>query len=630
MERGETPELAARDIGVRELNDVSVAIEQTIKVFQGMISEVYSSYGDIKRMINVMNETFTEFLTNSENVTKATEIVANGAVKQVEDSESCYKMSMELVGQVESVSESSDLMSAKAELVGTMTDSGRESVTELLEKSRISEANITEINKSMDGFINMTQDIANITEIISGLASQTNLLSLNASIEAARAGAAGKGFAVVADAIKKLAEKSMASAHSIANMVARVNDQVNSAIERINSITQAILYQIKAVEKTNEAFNGIADASNEMFCQLNAVKSGIDQLEQLKSGLITSIENISVVAAKTAASSQEINSLMYTEKNSASIMRQMTDDLEKIVVGIDDKLGKLVRERIQKKKKTYAVIPVSNIPFFEETLKGAEETGKKLGAEVIRMLPERWGPSIQSALIEQCIEKGVDGIALGALDAPQVRDAVQKALDKGIKVVAFDNNLPNSGIHGFIGTDNFQAGFSIGESAVKYLNGKGNIIINTPMLNNDNMQSRINGFKKAIEQYPEMKILAIASEGGDIDNRAEALIKVIVEHPGVDCFVYLDYQGAEIMEKVMSRVDVQTKIIGFDKTETSMRMIKSGVITSVIVQRPKIWGELAIKRLDDIITGRKVPQFEDAGTFEINRRNVSIYDKYSA
>lgn len=624
IEQGELS-IAIEGSGVHELNELSVIIDRIVKEFDGVISQVYASYNDIKHMMNIMTENFRVSSKNSENISRTTETVSRGAIKQAEDSEACHNMSMELVGQVETVSKSSELMLAKAGLVGEMTNSGKDSITDLVDKSKISEVNIAEINKSIDGLSTMTQDIANITEIISNIASQTNLLSLNASIEAARAGEAGKGFAVVADEIKKLAEKSLSSARDIAKTVESANEQVNSTTERINSITQAIICQMDSVHKTNETFSGIAEASKELFQQLNDVRKGINQLESLKSSLISSIENISVVAAETAASSQEITSLMYSQNNSASALAEMSEGLEKLADDVEEKLSKYHFQKKEKKRKTFAVITVQDLAFFEDTFKGAQEIGRNLGANILCKAPVSWGEDFQTPLIEECIEMGVDGIAIGPIDAPKVREAVKKAMNKGIKVIAFDNNLPDSGINEFIGTDNFLAGVSIGEATIKYLNGKGDIIITIANMMSDNFIERVNGFKKAIANYADIRILRVEPEGGDIPGRSELLIKLVRKYPNVDCIVYMDYQGSDIMERVIEATSYNGKIIGFDKTDNSMKMLQNGVLTSVIVQRPKIWGELAIKRLNDLTQGKEVPAFEDAGTFEINRKNISIY-----
>lgn len=608
-----------------ELNELSEAARNVVENFYETISGVYSSNEEVKRLMNAVSETFKESEKSAEVISESTGAVSEGATRQAEDSELCYKMSAEMVEQVEHVEESVELMSTKAELVKDMTDSGKSSISELLDKSMLTERYIAEINESIEDLSSMALDITKITELITTIAKQTNLLSLNASIEAARAGEAGKGFSVVADEIKKLAEKSLDSAHNIEKTITNVQIKVDSATERINSITQAVLHQVGAVQKTNEAFSNIAETSEELFSQLNNVKMGIHRLDGFKSSLAASIENISTVAAQTAATSQEITSLMYSQKNSADVMVDLTVDLEKLVDDIDSNLKKYVFDRKETAKRTFAVITVLDIPFFEGTFKGAEKIGKKLGVDIIRMAPERWSPDKQVQYIEECIQKGVEGIALGPIDAPQVKEAVRRAIDEGIKVVTFDNELSDCGISEFIGTDNFSAGVNIGESAAKCINGKGKIILSVTSDQNKNMKERIRGFEKVIGKYPEIQIADIETNNSAIDQRVEFLAQKLKENSNINCIVYLDYQGGEVLEKLTGQMEIDARVVGFDKNDEALRLMKSGKLDSVIVQRPDIWGELSVRRLNDLVMEREVPAFEDAGTFEINRRNMSMY-----
>ncbi len=611
---------------IKEINEVTTITAEVIKDFNEVLSEVHSSSNDVNHMINTVMETFHEWGGNSKDISKATGAVTEGAIHQAQDSEACYKMSVEMVNQVEVVSKSTEQMSAKAELVQSMTDSGKKSISELLHKSKLSETNVAEINKSIEELSSMAQDITRITEIITAIANQTNLLSLNASIEAARAGEAGKGFSVVAGEIKKLAEKSIEAANNIAKTIANVQEKVGNTTDKINTITQTIMYQIGAVNQTNEAFSGISKASDELFLQLNNVVKGMDKLDSFKTNLADSIENISVVAAETAASSEEITSLMYSQNNSADVLMGLSADLKNVVEGLDNKLTKYVFDKKEKTRKTFAIITILDIPFFADTLKGADEIGKKLGVDIIQMNPKEWGPKVQVDLIEECIEKGVSGIALIPIDSPEVREAAKKAIEKGIEIVNIDNYLPDCGIRELIGTDNFSAGLNLGESLIKCLNGKGNIVISTASSTFDNMAERIKGIRKAIEKYPDIKIVKIV-DLGLIHQRIEGLEEVLAQNEDIDCIVYVDFQGAEVLEKLIQKVNVSTKIVGFDNSEESVRLLKSGKAHSIVVQRQKIWGELAIRRLNDLTLGRQVPKFEDAGTYEINKRNFSALIK---
>ncbi len=609
---------------MKELKGLSDISGNITKGFNDLISEVYSSFVEVRHMINTVSDTFEESAKNSQDISKSTKAVTEGAIKQAEDTEACYKLTTELVGQVGTVSESTELMSARAEIVKEMTDSGKKSIGELLDKSKLTETNIAEINKSIEGLYVMARDISKITELITAIASQTNLLSLNATIEAAKAGEAGKGFAVVAGEIKKLAQKSLDAAMGIVKTVKNVQVQVDSTTEKINAVTQAILYQIDAVHKTNDAFSGIESASEELFSQLNTVKNGMLQLESFKTSLAGSIENISAVAAETAASSQEIMSLMYSQSNSADVLMEMSSNLKNIVDGIDEKLSRYEFTKMHKVKKTFAIVVPQEMDFFNDTFKGADEIGSKLDVDVIHVIPATWDRLLQANLIEECTQKKVEGIAINPISAPEVTEAIKKAVSNGINVVTFDNDLPNCGVSEFIGTDNFAAGIHIGESTVKCLNGKGRVYISITTSNTENMIARLNGFRKVIEKYPDIVIVGMESDNGDVPPRVEAVKQALQKDPQIDCIVYFDYFGAEIMENVLQMVPYRGKIVGFDKNDAGIRLLKADKLQSMIIQRPKIWGELAIKRLNDLSLGKTVPAFEDAGTFEINKKNVNM------
>jgi methyl-accepting chemotaxis protein len=149
VEQGNLNEIKVQG-NINELTVLTSIISKILKEFDSVISEVHSSTFEVTHIISAVSETFKESAKNSHDISKTTEALAEGATHQAEDSELCYKMSTDLVEQVEIVSKSTDLMAAKAELVKNMTDFGKKSVLELLDKSKLSETTITEINNSID------------------------------------------------------------------------------------------------------------------------------------------------------------------------------------------------------------------------------------------------------------------------------------------------------------------------------------------------------------------------------------------------------------------------------------------------------------------------------------------------
>jgi len=392
---------------------------------------------------------------------------------------------------------------------------------------------------------------------------------------------------------------------------------------------EAIASQMDSVHKTEEAFKNISDANKELYDQLMIVMEGINQLGDYKARLFDSITNIASVSEETAASTEEIVSLMYTQTNSVEIMVQLASNLDTLIKNLDKQIEMFNFNKLEKKTACFAVIPGVDIPFFKDTFDGAREAGKKLGIDILCAAPKKLDAKEQAKLIEEFIGKDVSGMGLGPIDAPEVRNAVRKAIEKGINVIVFDTDLPGSGAKSFIGTDNHKAGKTVGETVAGILDGKGRVIVTISGAKvQQNMKQRLEGFKEAVEKYPGVEILDIdISDAGDINNRIKNLKNIIKKHSDFDCFVCLDSEAGLLVEKLHDELGTGIKCVGFDKTPDTVRLIKEGKLVSVIAQRPRLWGELVVRRLNDLMLGKPIPDFEDTGTFEINRMNVSVYGK---
>ncbi len=163
-----------------------------------------------------------------------------------------------------------------------------------------SSENIQLLNEAMDRINETSREIANIISAIEDIASQTNLLSLNASIEAARAGEAGKGFAVVADQIGKLASDSAASAVDTKNLIENSLLEIEKGNEIVSKATVAIESVIKGIASLAESTNEISELSESQADAMKQLESGIEQISEV-------IQNNSAAAQQSSATSEELS-----------------------------------------------------------------------------------------------------------------------------------------------------------------------------------------------------------------------------------------------------------------------------------------------------------------------------------
>lgn len=177
-------------------------------------------------------------------------------------------------------------------------------------------------------------EIEQAVDLILNIASQTNLLSLNASIEAARAGEAGRGFAVVAGEISSLATQSSESANTIQSIVKRITEISQKSVDRAQDIKQIISEQRDCINETNAKFEVLSRQVDSSVESINTISGKVDTLSSVKNVINSNVSDLSAVSEESAASTQEstasINSISQSVvdiSNNSEELKNMADKL---------------------------------------------------------------------------------------------------------------------------------------------------------------------------------------------------------------------------------------------------------------------------------------------------------------
>lgn len=279
------------------------------------------------------------------------------------------------------------------------------------------------------------------------------------------------------------------------------------------------------------------------------------------------------------------------------------------------------------KKLVIAVIPKGVSHFFWQTVHaGAEAAGQDLGVEIDWKGPaQETDYNAQINIVEDAINRRVDGIAL----APSHRDSlvpiVERARREGIPVTIFDSGIGTESYVSYVSTDNRQGGVIAAERLAERLGGKGTVAILGNKAGSLSTDERESGFQETIKQkFPGIHIVAF--QYGEVD-RAKALDRatdILTAHPDLNGLFASNESSAAGAVRAIRQKGVVGKVtfVGFDASPDLVEELKAGAIDSLVIQNPFRMGYEGVKTLVDKINGKEPPRRIDTGVKLLTRENL--------
>ncbi|WP_421617223.1 methyl-accepting chemotaxis protein [Brevibacillus sp. TJ4] len=300
-----------------EIGELAAFVQTMIGNLRKLIHQVASSAEQVAASSEQLTASADEASKATEQITSSTQQVASGAEQQAvtanEARQSVTTMTDEfrnITSLIRSVTELSD------ETVSTSGD-GNQVVAQLVEQMKQIEEKTNATSQTVTQLGSKSAEIENIIAVITQIAEQTNLLALNAAIEAARAGEQGRGFAVVADEVRKLAEQSGRATDQIRGIISEIQQEIEASIESMNEGTQAVGEGTQLTQQAGNSFEQISRSVGEVFSQLQKVSGAVGLLHDETDRVETSIESVKTISLEFAHNSQEVAAA--AEEQNASI-----------------------------------------------------------------------------------------------------------------------------------------------------------------------------------------------------------------------------------------------------------------------------------------------------------------------
>ena len=284
---------------------------------RGLIMEVESVYDALSVSLNKVNTSSTTFSETTKDIQTSVHEIETGVGEQTESATDCLNEMDSLFTKINVVNDNTNEIGSIAASTQVAINSGLTSMDNLNAKTK-STTDITDsVIQTIKELSVHSKNIGQIVNSINDIAEETNLLSLNASIEAARAGAAGKGFSVVATQIRKLADQCLASAGKISNIVTEITEATKEAVNTAQTAEEIVDEQVEAVAATAHSFQALKQHIEKLSEYLESIQSSSKDMETSGSSTLNSMENISAILEETLASVTSVANV--TDKQSEAL-----------------------------------------------------------------------------------------------------------------------------------------------------------------------------------------------------------------------------------------------------------------------------------------------------------------------
>lgn len=335
-------DLTGESIAVKRSDEIGVLAQNfnhMVDNIKGLLSQVSMASSQVAASSEQLSANASHTSMAAEQVADAMQQMASGATKQVTRLEETNQITSEISKGIDQIAVNIQTVAEASVDASEKANTGTVVVENAIQQMNMIHHKVQAAASVVNQLGDKSNEIGQIVSLITQIAGQTNLLALNAAIEAARAGEQGRGFAVVADEVRKLAEQSSIAANKISALITEIQTDTLRAVDVMDEGTAAVTNGISMVNLSGDSFKEILQAIDEVSGQAQDVSAIVQQVNAGTQEMVTGMDQATEISEKHSRETQSIVRIVSDQvasmeevTSSSEMLAKMAEELQEIVL----------------------------------------------------------------------------------------------------------------------------------------------------------------------------------------------------------------------------------------------------------------------------------------------------------
>lgn len=325
-----------------EVGNIMRAVLKLRGELTAVVTDLKVQSGNLFEQSDSLSKSASDTMNNMKDTDRAVDEMANGATMLAQETQSASENVIEIGNMIDKVNDNTEELAKDADNMKELGENAENILRQLIAGQKEMVTHIGVVNDKTHEANKAAGKISEVVNLITEIASQTNLLSLNASIEAARAGDAGRGFAVVAENIKQLAEQTTSSAADIQDIIHDLEQKSGETVEKAEAVNNIVNKQSEDMKQTADILNQVITGITGLIDKIDSIAVSVENMDKSKENVVDVIGNLSSVSQENAASTEETSASTTMAMETVKKIADEAVNLKDIAQELEDRMKQFI------------------------------------------------------------------------------------------------------------------------------------------------------------------------------------------------------------------------------------------------------------------------------------------------